>query len=374
VSFTLSPGSLAPGATIGILGGGQLGRMLALAAAGLGLRTHIFAPEADSPAFEVCAERTNAAYEDEDALAAFGASVDVVTYEFENVPARTAALLSDLCLVRPGPAALAACQDRLVEKEFLAGIGIPSAAYMRVDDAGAMARAVAQLGRPSILKTRRFGYDGKGQALVREGGDLAVIFRSLGGAPAILEAVVPFSTEISVVAARGAGGAFAAYDVCENWHENHILKFTRAPAKLAPGTAAEAIELTRAIADALDYVGILAVEMFVVDQPGGAGAGPQTLRVNEIAPRVHNSGHWTLGGAQTSQFEQHVRAIAGWPLGATTRHGAEVEMENLIGEEVFGFERYLREPGASLQLYAKAEARPGRKMGHVTRIASAKPA
>ena len=373
MTFTLSPGALAPGARIGILGGGQLGRMLALAAAGLGLRTHVFAPEPDSPAFDVCAERTNAAYEDEDALAAFGASVDVVTYEFENVPARTAALLSDLCLVRPSPAALAACQDRFVEKEFLAGLGIPVAAYMRVDDAGAMARAVAQLGRPSILKTRRFGYDGKGQALVREGGDLAVIFRSLGGAPAILELVVPFSTEISVVAARGADGAFVAYDVCENWHENHILKFTRAPARVAPETAAEAALLARAIADALDYVGVLAVEMFVVDPPGGS-AGPQTLRVNEIAPRVHNSGHWTLGGAQTSQFEQHVRAIVGWPLGGALRLGAEVEMENLIGEEVFGFEQYLREPGSSLQLYGKTEARPGRKMGHVTRIAAAKPA
>jgi len=374
VSFNLSPGSLAPGATIGILGGGQLGRMLALAAAGLGLRTHVFAPEADSPAFDVCAGRTIAAYEDEEALAAFAAGVDVVTYEFENVPARTAALLSDLCLVRPAPAALAACQDRLVEKEFLAELGIPVAAYMRVDDAGAMARAVAQLGRPSILKTRRFGYDGKGQALVREGGDLAVIFRSLGGAPAILESVVPFSTEISVVAARGADGAFAAYDVCENWHENHILKFTRAPARVAPETAAAAIDLARAIADALDYVGVLAVEMFVVEAAGGAGAGPQTLRVNEIAPRVHNSGHWTLGGAQTSQFEQHVRAIAGWPLGGAARHGAEVEMENLIGAAVFDFEQYLREPGASLQLYGKAEARPGRKMGHVTRITPAKPA
>ncbi len=346
--------------------------MLALAAAGLGLKTHIFAPEADSPAFDVCAERTNAAYEDEDALAAFAAGVDVITYEFENVPARTAALLSDLGPVRPGPAALAACQDRLVEKEFLTELGIPVAAHMRVDDAGAMARAVAQLGRPSILKTRRFGYDGKGQALVREGGDLAVIFRSLGGAPAILESVVPFSTEISVVAARGAGGEFAAYDVCENWHDNHILKFTRVPAQVARETAAEATQLARAIADALDYVGVLAVEMFVVDAPGGAG--PQTLRVNEIAPRVHNSGHWTLGGAQTSQFEQHIRAIAGWPLGGTTRHGAEVEMENLIGEEVFGFERYLGEAGASVQLYGKAEARPGRKMGHVTRIAPWKPA
>lgn len=360
--------SLTPGATIGILGGGQLGRMLALAAARLGLKTHIYASEPESPAFDVCGARTFAAFEDEDALADFAAKVDIVTYEFENVPARTAAILADLCLVRPAPAALAACQDRLVEKEFLAANGIATAAYMRVDDAGSLARAVAQLGRPSILKTRRLGYDGKGQVLVRERADLAVTFRSLGGAPAILEAIVPFAKEISVVAARGCDGAFAAYDVCENTHENHILKFTRAPARLSPATAAEAVRLARTIADALDYVGVLAVEMFVVDEAGGAGEGLAALRVNEIAPRVHNSGHWTLDGALTSQFEQHVRAIAGWPLGATTRHGAHVEMQNLIGEEAFAFERILRVPGCSLHLYGKAEARPGRKMGHVTRI------
>ncbi len=359
-------GPLVPGAVIGILGGGQLGRMLAMAAGRLGLRTHVYAPEPDSPAFDVCIHKTLAAYEDEAALAMFAASVDVITYEFENVPARAAALLSDLCPVRPGPAALAACQDRLIEKEFLADIGVATAAYMRVDDAGSMARGVAQLGRPSILKTRRLGYDGKGQVLVREGADLAVTFRSLGGGPAILEAVVPFAKEISVVAARSADGDFAAYDVCENHHENHILKTSRAPARIAPETAVEATEMARAIADALEYVGVIAVEIFVVE-PGGA-KGRQELRVNEIAPRVHNSGHWTLDGAATSQFEQHIRAIAGWPLGATWRHGAEVLMENLIGEEVLDYQRILREPGASLHLYGKSEARPGRKMGHVTRI------
>ncbi len=364
MAFALSPGALAPGARIGILGGGQLGRMLAMAAARLGLKTHVYAPEPDSPAFDVCVDKTLAAYEDEAALAQFAAKVDVITYEFENVPARTAALLSDLCLVRPSPTALAACQDRLAEKQFLADIGVATTAFMRVDDAGAMARAVAQLGRPSILKTRRFGYDGKGQVLVREGADLAVTFRSLGGRPAILEAMVPFAKEISVIAARGHDGAFAAYDVCENRHENHILKFTRAPARIAPETAREAVGLARAIAEALEYVGVIAVEIFVVEPHGG----PQQLRVNEIAPRVHNSGHWTLDGAATSQFEQHIRAIVGWPLGATWRHGTEVEMENLIGEEIFGFERILREPGASLHLYGKTEARPGRKVGHVTRI------
>ncbi|WP_395667034.1 5-(carboxyamino)imidazole ribonucleotide synthase [Methylocella sp.] len=360
----LSAQALAPGATVGVLGGGQLGRMLALAAARLGLRVHVYAPEADSPAFDVCAARTVAAYDDETALAAFAAAVDVVTYEFENVPARTAALLDELRPVRPSPAALAATQDRLVEKEFLASLGVAVAPFMRVDDAGAMARAVAQLGRPSILKTRRFGYDGKGQALVREGADLAVTFRSLGGGPAILESVVPFTKEVSVVAARGLDGAFAAYDVCENRHENHILKFTTAPARLAPETAGEAVALARRIAEALDYVGVLAVEMFVVATSGGGEA----LKVNELAPRVHNSGHWTLDGALTSQFEQHVRAVAGWPLGAPRRHGREVEMENLIGDDVFAYGDLLRAPGACLHLYGKSDARPGRKMGHVTRI------
>jgi 5-(carboxyamino)imidazole ribonucleotide synthase len=358
--------SLAPGATVGVLGGGQLGRMLALAAARLGLKTHIYTNEPDSPAFDVCSARTIAGYEDAAALAEFADNVDVVTYEFENVPARAAAILTEHCLVRPGAEALAVCQDRLAEKEFLSANRIATAPFMRVDDAGSLARAVAQVGRPSILKTRRLGYDGKGQVLVREGADLAVTFRSLGGAPAILEGVVPFAKEISVVAARGQRGEFAAYDVCENRHENHILKFTRAPALLAPETAVEAVRIAKAIADALDYVGILAVEMFVVEEAGA----PPRLIVNEIAPRVHNSGHWTLDGALTSQFEQHIRAIAGWPLGATNRHGAHVEMWNLIGEEVLAFEQILREPGASLHLYGKAEARPGRKMGHVTRIAA----
>lgn len=360
---------LVPGATIGILGGGQLGRMLALAAAKLGLKTHVYAQDPESPAFDVASARTLAPYEDELTLAEFAGTVELVTFEFENIPSRTAAILADSCVVRPGPEALTVCQDRLAEKEFLAAAGIAAAPYMRVDDAGALARAIAQIGRPSILKTRRFGYDGKGQVLVREGADLAVTFRALGGKPAILEAVVPFSTEISVVAARGPGGDFAAYDLCENIHENHILKSTRVPARLPPGIAAEATRLTRVIADALDYCGVITIEMFVT---GGAGDACLELCVNEIAPRVHNSGHWTLDGAATSQFEQHIRAIAGWPLGAASRHGAQaggrVEMDNLIGEDVLAWAKILREPGASLHLYGKADARPGRKMGHVTRI------
>jgi 5-(carboxyamino)imidazole ribonucleotide synthase len=360
---------LVPGATIGILGGGQLGRMLALAAAKLGLKTHVYAADPEGPAFDVASARTIASYEDELTLVEFAGTVELITYEFENVPSRTATILADSCVVRPGPETLAVCQDRLAEKEFLTAAGVRAAPYMRVDDAGALARAIAQIGRPSILKTRRFGYDGKGQVLVREGADLAVTFRTLGGAPAILEAVVPFSKEISVVAARGPSGEFAAYDVCENSHENHILKSTRVPARLPPEVAAEAVRLTRVIADALVYCGVITVEMFVT---GGPGDGPLELLVNEIAPRVHNSGHWTLDGAVTSQFEQHIRAIAGWPLGAASRYGAEtggqVEMDNLIGGDVLAWAKILGEPGASLHLYGKADARPGRKMGHVTRI------
>ncbi len=365
------PFELVPGATIGILGGGQLGRMLALAAAKLGLKSHVYAADPESPAFDVASARTIAPYEDELTLAEFAGTVELVTYEFENIPSRTAAILADSCLVRPGPETLAVCQDRLAEKEFLAAAGVKAAPYMRVDDAGALARAIAQIGRPSILKTRRFGYDGKGQALVREGADLAVTFRTLGGKPAILEAVVPFSKEISVVAARGPGGDFAAYDLCENIHENRVLKSTRVPARLPPELSAEATRLTRVIADALAYCGVITIEMFVTGGQGGDD-GPLELLVNEIAPRVHNSGHWTLDGAATSQFEQHIRAIAGWPLGAASRRGAEagghIEMENLIGEDVLAWAKILDEPGASLHLYGKADARPGRKMGHVTRI------
>jgi 5-(carboxyamino)imidazole ribonucleotide synthase len=362
---------LVPGATIGILGGGQLGRMLALSAAKLGLKSHVYAQDPESPAFDVASARTIAPYEDELTLAEFAATVELITFEFENIPSRTAAILADSCVVRPRPETLAVCQDRLAEKEFLAAAGVRAAPYMRVDDAGALARAIAQIGRPSILKTRRFGYDGKGQVLVREGADLAVTFRTLGGAPAILEAVVPFSKEISVIAARGPGGEFAAYDVCENIHENHILKSTRVPARLPPELAAEAVRLTRVIVDALVYCGVVTVEMFVTGGQGGDD-GPLALLVNEIAPRVHNSGHWTLDGAATSQFEQHIRAIAGWPLGAAGRRGAEagehVEMDNLIGGDVLAWAKILGEPGASLHLYGKADARPGRKMGHVTRI------
>lgn len=353
---------LSPGATIGVLGAGQLARMLALAAARLGFKTHVFAPNADEPAFDVCAARTIAAYDDPDALDAFARAVDVVTYEFENVPAATAEFLDARRPVRPNPRALALTQDRLVEKEFVQGLGVETAPFADVPDAGALARAVAKLGRPSILKTRRLGYDGKGQVAIRGGGDLGALFRALGGAPCILEGFIDFVKEVSVIAARGVDGEFHAYDISENRHENHILAETRAPAAILPETAAQAKEIARRIAEAEDYVGVLAVELFLVKS-----GRSERLIVNEIAPRVHNSGHWTLDGALTSQFEQHVRAIAGWPLGSTARLG-RVTMRNLIGDDAERWAEIAAEDGACLHLYGKREIRAGRKMGHVTRI------
>jgi 5-(carboxyamino)imidazole ribonucleotide synthase len=354
---------LKPGATVGILGGGQLARMLAMAGARLGLKSHVFSPVADDPAFDVCAARTCADFLDEPALAAFAESVDVVTYEFENVPARAAEVLEAHRPVRPNPKVLALTQDRLIEKRFVRGLGIATADFADVYDVDSLAHAVAQLGRPAILKTRRFGYDGKGQTRIGEGADLAQALESLGGAPSILEGFVPFSKEVSVVAARGLDGAFRAYDVCENVHEHHILAATTAPAAIADETAQAAIDMARRIAEAAEYVGVIAVEMFVVSE-----ARDERLVVNEIAPRVHNSGHWTLDGAVTSQFEQHMRAIAGMPLGATRRHGRQVVMRNLIGADADEWAEILADDGACLHLYGKKESRPGRKMGHVTQV------
>ena len=357
---------LAPGARVGIVGGGQLGRMLALAAARLGLSCHIYTDRDDDPAIDIAASASVAPYDDEEALARFVASVDVVTYEFENIPARTAEFLDARRPVRPSPKVLALTQDRLIEKNFVAGLGIEVAPYAQVDDAGALARAVAQIGRPSILKTRRFGYDGKGQTLIREGSDLATSFRSLGGHPSILEGFVPFRCEVSVVAARGLDGDFVAWDIGRNVHEHHILATTTVPAGISDDLAARAREKAKKIAEALDYVGVLAVEMFLVAD----ARGPRLL-VNEIAPRVHNSGHWTLDGAVTSQFEQHLRAICGFPLGVARAHGP-AEMRNLIGDDIYRWREFLTQKGACLHLYGKSEARPGRKMGHVTFLRDAK--
>jgi len=353
---------LVPGETIGILGGGQLGRMLALAAAPLGLKTHVFCPDPASPAFEVAAARTVAAYDDTAALDAFAAAVDVVTYEFENVPGPTAAHLAERVAVHPGPNALAVAQDRLNEKTFLRDAGVPVADFRRIDAEADVAPALADLGGSGVLKTRRMGYDGKGQTMLRSVADTEGAFTRLGGVPAILEAFVPFEREVSVIAARGVDGTLRAYDVAENVHRNHILKTSTVPASLDADTGAQARALAERIADRLDYVGVIGVEMFVL--PDG---GETRLLVNEIAPRVHNSGHWTQDACLVSQFEQHMRAVAGWPLGSAERH-CDVVMENLIGAEAGRWAEILADPDAALHLYGKAETRPGRKMGHVNRI------
>jgi len=351
-----------PDATIGILGGGQLGRMLALAAARLGFKCHVLCPERGSPAFDVVRRVTEADYGDKAALDRFADDVDVITYEFENVPAETATFLAARKPVLPDPRVLAITQDRLAEKDFIVSLGIATAPYAGADGEGDLAKAVAAVGRPAVLKTRRFGYDGKGQATLRPGDDLAAAWRAVGAQPSIVEAFIPFEREISVVAARGPEGRIECFDVTENEHHDHILKISRAPADVTPAVAAQARRIAERLADAFDYVGVLAVEMFVVRD----GAG-QSVLVNEIAPRVHNSGHWTIDGCSVSQFEQHIRAVVGWPLAVPVRHG-RAEMINLIGDEVAGYRQWLETPGACVHLYGKQAIRPGRKMGHVTRI------
>lgn len=353
-------GMLAPGATIGILGGGQLGRMLALAAARLGYRCAIYCPETDSPAFDVAARHRCAAWDDMRALAGFAEEVDVVTFEFENVPLDTLLRLEKRVPVRPGPRSLACTQDRIEEKRFVAGLGIPVADFHAADDAPGLARALDALGGPAIAKTRRHGYDGKGQLRLAPGDDAAGAWRRLGGHPLAVERLVPFEREISILLARALDGRVAVWPAAENVHEGGILRRSAAPAVLPDKLARRAVDHATAIAGALGHVGVLAVEMFVVD-------GAPELLVNEIAPRVHNSGHWTMDGAWTCQFEQHVRAICGLPLGPCDAR-APTRMENLIGEEIDAWPRLLAEPGARLHHYGKLEARPGRKMGHVNRV------
>lgn len=355
--------ALKPGATIGILGGGQLARMLALAAAPLGLRCHVFSPEKDSCAFDVVHAGTCAPYEDEAALGRFAGAVDVITYEFENVPARTAAFLAQRKPVLPDPQVLETTQDRLVEKNFISTLKIATAPYAPVHSATQLTEAVKAVGLPAVLKTRQLGYDGKGQAKIAKGGDAIAAWRSVRNAPCILEGFVDFEREVSVVAARARDGKVECFEVTENEHRDHILKISRVPAKVTPAVAREAHQIATRIARAFDYVGVLAVEMFVVRK-----GSRRAVLVNEIAPRVHNSGHWTIDGATVSQFEQHVRAIAGWPLARPLRLGQRVEMVNLIGAEVDDAARWLTVPGTSVHLYGKGEPRTGRKMGHVTRV------
>lgn len=351
---------LPSGATIGILGGGQLGRMLSVAASRLGFRTHIYEPGA-APAADVAHHLTTAPYEDEAALRAFAASVDVITYEFENVPTSALDLLESLKPIRPNRRALAISQDRLLEKEFLTSLGIPCAPYAPVLTAADLDAAVAQIGTPSILKTTRMGYDGKGQMRIMSP-DGAAAAKAQMVQTSVLEGFVAFSHEVSVIAARGLDGSVACFDPGENVHHDGILRTTTVPAKLTPGQRSDAILVAARILNALDYVGVLGVELFVT---------PKGLIANEIAPRVHNSGHWTQNGCAVDQFEQHIRAITGWPLGDGSRH-SDVVMENLIGDDILKVPQIAREPHAALHLYGKGAPRPGRKMGHVNRVKPAK--
>lgn len=352
--------TLPPGSTIGILGGGQLGRMLALAAAQLGMKTHIFCPDTKSPAFDVTPNKTIAAYDDEKALRAFASAVDVITYEFENIPIKTAEFLETLKPIAPGPRALAISQDRLDEKRFLSMNAIPVAPYKPVDTLKKLQSALKEIGMPAVLKTTRMGYDGKGQRSIEIPSDAISAFSTLGSQPLVVEAFIPFEREISVIVARNARGQTRDYDAAENVHENHILKTSTVPAEIDKITARQASRMAQQIAGALDYIGVLGVEFFVVP-----GDPRPTLIVNEIAPRVHNSGHWTQAVCTTSQFEQHIRAICNWPLGTPNRH-ADVVMENLIGDEINGIAETLQ-PGMQPHVYGKTEARPGRKMGHINR-------
>ena len=351
---------LPPGSTIGILGGGQLGRMLAMAAARLGLKTHIYSDEQAAPAFDVAGSKTVGSYADMDALARFAASCAVVTCEFENVPAETLQAAARVVPVFPRAKSFAVAQDRLIEKDFLTGLGVSVAPYARVDTSEDLRGALSRVKFPALLKTRRFGYDGKGQILIRAEDEIPAALEAIGQAPALIEGVVLFEREISVIVVRGQDGALQFYDPVENVHQGGILAISRVPARISHASSVAARTITGKVAEALSHVGALCVEMFErTERP--------ELIVNEFAPRVHNSGHWTLDGCVVSQFENHVRAICGWPLGETVRHSDAV-MTNLIGPDVEKWREFAAEPGTSVHLYGKTEARQGRKMGHVTRL------
>ena len=350
---------LAPGSTIGIMGGGQLGRMTALAAARLGYRCHVFADEDDSPAAQVCSAATVAEFTDHKALARFAAGIDIATFEFENIPAASVRLVSGLTPVLPRPEILEIAQDRLREKDFLRSVGVATAAYRGVSDPTALRLAMRDFGYPAVLKTVRLGYDGKGQVTLAPETSAEEAWRRMGAELGIVESFVDFSCEISVIIARGGDGGWAVYPPVENQHVNHVLDTTIAPARLPKETATRAEAIARHIAEELDLVGVLAVEMFVT-----RGGG---LLVNEIAPRPHNSGHWTIDACVTSQFEQLVRAICGLPLGSVEHHSDAV-MKNLLGSDVEKWRDALNDPLAKVHLYGKTEIQPGRKMGHVTRL------
>jgi 5-(carboxyamino)imidazole ribonucleotide synthase len=350
---------LSPGSTIGILGGGQLGRMTALSAGRLGYRCHIFDPDKGGPAAQVALTETNAAYDDRDALSRFAAAVDVVTFEFENVPVDSARHVARMVPVRPSDKALAVAQDRIIEKAFLNENGVPTAPYAEVETVEELRAALSQIGRPAVLKTARLGYDGKGQVMIGPETDPKEAFAAMGASRGVLEGWIDFVCEVSVVVARGLDGSMAAFDPAENTHEHHILRTSRVPARISPSLAAAAQDMAERIAVALDLVGLLAVEYFVTRDG--------RLLANEIAPRPHNSGHWTMDACAVSQFDQFVRAICGLPLGSPARHSDAI-MTNLLGDEVGSWPQLLTEANAHLHLYGKQTARPGRKMGHVNRL------
>jgi len=358
MSAGMSP--LAPGSTIGILGGGQLGRMSALAAAELGYRCHVFAPEADSPAMQVAAERSVARYDDAAALAAFAAAVDVVTFEFENVPAATLDILAPLVPCRPGVEALRIGQDRILEKRFFERAGLPVGPWRPVGSRAELDQAVAEIGLPAVLKTTRLGYDGRGQAVLRSPADLDAAWDRLSPRPLILEAFIPFEREVSAICARGADGTVVTFETTENRHRHHILDLSIAPAPVPVAVAEAARGHVARLAESLDLVGLLALEMFLLPDGG--------LLANEMAPRPHNSGHWTMDACLFGQFALHVRAVAGLPLPPPGRHHDAV-MKNLVGPETFGaWQDLAGKPDVALHLYGKAEAREGRKLGHATRL------
>jgi len=349
---------LEQGATIGILGGGQLGRMLSVAASRLGFKTHIFEPGANPPAAHVADRVTTANYDDAEALNAFAQSVDVITYEFENIPTSALDILENIRPIHPNREALRVSQDRITEKDFLANLGLTPSPYAAVDTLADLEHAVTEIGLPAILKTRRFGYDGKGQARINTAADLGQAIADMAGQPAVLEGFVNFTHEISVIGARSENGDVSCFDPGENIHRGGILHTTTVPARLSKAQRMDAVLMAGRILNALDYVGVMGLELFVT---------PKGLIVNEIAPRVHNSGHWTQNGCAVDQFEQHIRAVAGWPLGDGSRH-SDVVMENLIGADMDRVPDLAKDPTVSLHLYGKAEVKAGRKMGHFNKI------
>ena len=350
--------------TIGILGSGQLGRMLAVAASRLGLKTHVYAPDADPIAAQVANALTTASYSDAAALTEFAAAVDVATYEFENVPAEALDHLEAQAKLLPRRNALTVSQDRLLEKDFLTGVGLRTAPYANVEAEPDLAAAAERVGTPSIMKTRRLGYDGKGQVRITRPEDIAAAWAELGRVPCVLEGFVDFRCEISVIVARSHRGDVICFEPGENTHRDGILRTTTVPAMISAAERLEAVDVATTVVESLDYVGVAGIELFVTTHG---------LVVNEIAPRVHNSGHWTQNGCLVDQFEQHVRCVAGWPLGDGRRH-SDVLMTNLIGDDVLDAGELARDPGVALHLYGKADVRPGRKMGHVNRITGAGPA